>query len=86
MSASVPEYESRELPLEEGGSRQLALVKDGKRFVFRYALGAESEVLSQMLELARDPESNFDTFDAAVLSHQLGQQMSQQLKSLDKAS
>lgn len=86
MSASLPDYESRALPFKEGGYRQLALVKDGKRFVFRYALGAESEVLAQMLELARDPESIFNTFDAAVLSHQLGQQMSQQLKSLDKAS
>ena len=75
-----------EQPSRSGGSRQLVLVKGEHRFVFRYEQGSESEVLTQMLNLARDPESDFDTFDAAVLSHQMGQQMGEQLGRLDKAS
>ena len=86
MSGPVFDHEPSTLPPDRSGRRQLVLVKRGQRFVFRYERGAETEVLTQMLELARDPDSNFDTFDAAVLSHQLGQQMSQALKRLDQAS
>jgi hypothetical protein len=35
--------------------------------------------------MARDPESDLDWFDAAVLSHQLGERMSEQLQQLRRA-
>jgi uncharacterized protein with von Willebrand factor type A (vWA) domain len=66
--------------------RQLVLVKNGERFIFRFEPGDESDVLERMLELARDPDSAFDSFDAAVLSHQMGTHLSEQLKHLNKAS
>jgi hypothetical protein len=59
-------------------ARQLSLAKEGQRFVFRYCLGCESELLSCFVEMANDPESDFDWFDAAVLSYQMGQQLTRQ--------
>lgn len=73
-------------PESDGDQRQLVLVKHGQRFVFRYEPGDETRVLAEILEMARDPESTFDAFDAAVLSHQMGVQLSDQLKRLNKAS
>ncbi len=67
-------------------ARQLVLVKNGERFIFRFEPGGEADVLERMLELAKDPDSTFDTFDAAVLSHQMGVHLSDQLKHLHKAS
>lgn len=86
MSEPSDINEGQTLPSNDGSFRQLVLVKGEHRFVFRYEQGAEAEALTQMLELARDPDSDFDNFDAAVLSHQMGQQMSEQLGRLDKAS
>ena len=86
MSSSSSEHEPAQSPAEDDDYQQLVLVKGGHRFVFRYERGAEAEVLTQMLELARDPESDFDTFDAAVLSHQMGQQLGEHLKRLERAS
>ena len=86
MSSTSPADETTTPPDGDDGYRQLVLVKADQRFVFRYEPGAETEVLTQMLDLARDPESEFDTFDAAVLSHQMGQQLGEKIKRLDKAS
>lgn len=69
-----------------GGGRELVLVKHGQRFIFRYEPGDETRVLAEILELARNPDSKLDAFDAAVLSHQMGVQLSEQLKCLNKAS
>jgi hypothetical protein len=65
--------------------RQLVLVKNGHRYVFRYERGEETKVLSGLVEMAKDPKSELDWFDAAVLSHQLGQRMSEQLDRLRRA-
>jgi hypothetical protein len=56
-------------------TRSLSMVKGEQRFVFRYAEGCEGELLSSLVALANDPDSDFDWFDAAVLSYQLGQQL-----------
>lgn len=61
------------------GSRQLALVKRGHRYVFDYTPGQESEVLERLVHLAHDPDSTLSMFDAAVLCHQLGAGLSQQV-------
>lgn len=65
--------------------KQLVLVKHGHRYVFRYERGEETKVLSGLVDLARDPHSDLDWFDAAVLSHQLGERMSEQLERLRRA-
>ena len=68
-----------------GLDRQLALVKRGHRYVFRYGSGEESKILEELVELARDPTVDLDWFDAAVLTHQLGRQMSEQLDRILKS-
>jgi len=60
--------------------RELALVKDGQRFIFRYEPGGESALLSDVVALANDPDCDVDWMDAAMLSHQLGERMSAQIK------
>lgn len=69
---------------ERGGimspaQRCLSMVKGQHRFVFRYAEGAEAELLASFIGLARDPESEFDFFDAAVLSFQMGHLLTDEL-------
>lgn len=59
--------------------RQLALVKGEERFVFRYSSGQEPEVIDAFAELAGNPESVFDWFDAAVLSYQMGRRLETEL-------
>ncbi len=59
--------------------RCLSMVKGTHRYVFRYAEGRESELLGSFVALANDPHNEFDWFDAAVLSYQMGQQLSREL-------
>jgi hypothetical protein len=48
--------------------RQLVLNKGLQKFVFRYEEGQEDEILEQLNACANDDRTDFDTFDAAVLS------------------
>jgi hypothetical protein len=59
--------------------RCLSMVKGRQRYVFRYMEGCEPDLLGSFVALANDPESEFDWFDAAVLSYQMGQQLSKEL-------
>ena len=52
--------------------RCLSLLKGRHQYVFQYATGHEPEVLSSIVELAENPASGLDWFDAAVLSFQMG--------------
>lgn len=60
--------------------KTLSLVKGKDSFYFRYEEGSESEVLSALVDLVNRRDVSFDWFDAAVLSHQLGQHLSKELK------
>lgn len=62
------------------GGRELLLVKQGQRYVFRCAHGQEPQLLDQIIEMARDADSDIQWFDAAMLSHQLGSRMADQLE------
>jgi len=64
----------------EDGCRELVLVKQGQRYVFRCAPGQEPRLLDQLIEMARDSESGIEWFDAAMLTHQLGVRMVDQLQ------
>ena len=68
-------------PLPE---RQLALVKHGHRYVFHYSPGQEPELIERLANLARDSSCSLGMFDAAVLSHQVGRRLSQQVEKLLK--
>ena len=62
------------------GMKTLNLVKGKEQFCFRYEAGQESKVLESLIEMVNRRELTFDWFDAAVLSHQLGQHLAKELK------
>lgn len=55
------------------GQRQLVLNKRGRRYVFRYTIGQEVTFIRGIQALAASRDSDITWFDAAVLSHQMGQ-------------
>ena len=63
-----------------GTSRTLSLVKGREQFCFRYQVGDECKVLDALVEMVNGRKHAFDWFDAAVLSHQLGQHLAKELK------
>ena len=62
-----------------GSVRQLSLVKGRHRFLFRYQPGGEADVIAAFASLASDKTSEFDWFDAAVLSYQMGRRLEMEL-------
>lgn len=63
-----------------GQVKTLSLVKGKERFCFRYEVGQEVKVLDSLIDLVNRRDVEFDWFDAAVLSHQLGQHLAKELK------
>jgi hypothetical protein len=55
--------------------RQLVLNKGTEKFIFRYDGGREDELLDALIEQAKDKRTDFDWFDAAVLSFKLTQSL-----------
>lgn len=53
--------------------RQLILKKGKQKFMFRYDSGCEDELLDALIEQAKNSRTDFDFFDAAVLSFKLTQ-------------
>jgi len=53
--------------------RQLVLNKGAEKFIFRYEDGREDKLLDALIEQAKDKRTDFDWFDAAVLSFKLTQ-------------
>ena len=51
--------------------RQLVLNKGTEKFIFRYDRGCEDKLLETLIEEARNERTDFDWFDAAVLSFKL---------------
>ncbi|OHB61416.1 MAG: hypothetical protein A2167_07565 [Planctomycetes bacterium RBG_13_46_10] len=62
--------------------QQLVLNKGTEKFIFRYDSGAEDELLDALIEQAKDKRTNFDWFDAAVLSFKLAQSLINQADKL----
>jgi hypothetical protein len=62
--------------------KMLSLMKGRHHFCFRYQVGDEARVLESLVEMVNRRDLPFDWFDAAVLSHQLGQHLSKELKAL----
>ena len=63
-------------------ARVLRLSKNGHEFVVRYEVGDEPTVLLSLTDMVRRRDVPFDWFDAAVMSHQLGEHLAQDLKHL----
>jgi hypothetical protein len=55
--------------------RQLVLNKGVEKFIFRYDNGCEDELLDALITQAKDKRTDFDWFDAAVLSFKLTQSL-----------
>jgi len=53
--------------------RQLVLNKGAERYIFRYEQGGEDELLDALIEQVKDRRTDFDWFDAAVMSFKLSQ-------------
>ena len=62
--------------------KTLSLVKGRQHFCFRYEVGQEAKVLDSLVDMVHRRDLAFDWFDAAVLSHQLGQHLAKELKAL----
>lgn len=62
--------------------RQLSLVKGKHRYLFRYHPGNEADVIGAFANLASDGTTDFDWFDAAVLSYQMGRRLELELDEL----
>ncbi len=60
--------------------RTLSLVKGNHQFCFRYEPGQEVKVLDALIEMVNKRQLQFDWFDAAVLSHQLGRHLAKELQ------
>ena len=67
-------------PSNPSAMKTLNLVKGREQFCFRYEVGQESKVLESLIDMVKRRELTFDWFDAAVLSHQLGQHLAKELK------
>ena len=59
----------------KNGSRQLILNKGSEKYIFRYEDGCEGELLDAIVDNASDRGTDFDWFDAAVLSFKLTQSL-----------
>lgn len=59
--------------------RQISLVKGAQRYVFKYTTGNEPQIIDSFIDLADNNDNEFDWFDAAVLSYQMGKNMDRQL-------
>jgi hypothetical protein len=55
--------------------RQLVLNKGIQKFIFRYDSGCEDQLLDALIEQAKGKRTDFDWFDAAVLSFKLTQSL-----------
>jgi hypothetical protein len=62
--------------------QQLVLNKGTEKFIFRYDSGCEDQLLDALIEHAKDKRTNFDWFDAAVLSFKLAQSLINQADKL----
>ena len=56
-------------------NKQLVLRKGKQKFIFRYQSGSEDKLLDVLVEQARSGRTDFDWFDAAVLSFKLTQSL-----------
>ena len=57
------------------GMRQLVLNKGSQKYIFRYDTGREDELVDTLVEQAKNTRTDFDWFDAAVLSFKLTQSL-----------
>jgi hypothetical protein len=57
----------------DSSQKQLVLNKGDQHYIFRYTSGNEALLLDALVAAAKDGQTDFDWFDAAVLSFKLSQ-------------
>jgi hypothetical protein len=62
--------------------QQLILKKGSEKYIFRYECGQEDALLDAVIEQVKDKRTDFDWFDAAVLSFKLTQSLISQANEL----
>lgn len=62
--------------------RQLVLSKHNEKYIFRYESGSEDDLLDALVAQVADKRTDFDWFDAAVLSFRLTQSLINQADEL----
>lgn len=55
--------------------RQLVLNKGAERYIFRYKQGQEDQLLDALIDQVKDRRTDFDWFDAAVISFRMTEGM-----------
>jgi hypothetical protein len=55
--------------------KQIVLKKGRQKFIFRYENGCEDKLLDILVEQAKGGKTDFDWFDAAVVSFKLTQSL-----------
>ena len=60
---------------EASPTHELVLVKGEQRYLFRCGHGEEADLLVALADLVRDPDTDFNWFDAAVLAHVIGRRL-----------
>ena len=68
----------------DGEARQLYLFNErsNERYFIRYKSGREADVIDALADMVRNPELDFDWFDAAALSYQMGRRLEQGLEDM----
>ena len=59
----------------ENAQKQLILNKGSEKYIFRYEPGCEGQLLDALIDQVSDCRTDFDWFDAAVLSFKLTQSL-----------
>lgn len=75
-----PNDPSRPRPHWPTAHRELVIAKAGRRYLFRYALGQEKQLLSNLAQLVDDPEHELTAADLASVIKQLGGDINEQLQ------
>jgi hypothetical protein len=64
--------------------KEIILDKGENKYIFRYRFGEEQKIFDAMGECAEDPRTDFDWFDAAVLSYNVNRRLSEELDNVEK--
>ncbi len=54
-------------------AKLLTFAKEGHKYIFRYSVGRENEIIDVLMQLAEDDNSVLDWLDAATLSFHVTQ-------------
>lgn len=78
MTRENPSHATFE-PSPSATERVVTLQRDGQVYRFAYRVGKEHELLNQLATIVDDPSNPLTWFDAAILSHKVGQSLAERM-------